>query len=1389
MTAHPKPQAAPAYPLTEAQSGLWLFQRLDPANPILNTGQYLEITGALDIAAFQDAVRAMIDEAEALSLRITDGPDGPVQWHDLAATPTPGFADLRDRPDPAAEARALMAADTARPLDPANDPLAAFTLYQLGEAHFFWYQRVHHLAIDGYAMVLITNRVAEIYRAQVMGAAPGTPLAPLARAYDEDAAYRGSDQRAKDAAFWRAAMADLPEEVTHASTAPLAPAHHFLRESQSLGAGDMAAIHRLAERAGVPWPDALTALVAVYCQRMSGADEAVVGVPHMGRLGSPTARVPCMKMNVLPLRIAPDEDAPLGDALRDVAARLAKSRRHGRYRSEQLRRDLGLVGGTRRLMGPLINVQPFDLPPRLPGLDVRLHIMGAGAVEDLTFTFRGDARTALIFEVDANPHLHSPAETRAHAARLLSFLARAAEAPGLADLGSASPAELTQLLAVPHHPVADVTLSAMIERQMRETPEATALVFEGSAMRYGDLNAASAALAARLRAMGAGPERIVAVALERSLALPVALVAILRAGAAYLPLDPAHPRERQQNILAQAQPVAVLTQADLAEPLAGPAPLLFAPDWTGAQTAGFATDETPHTAARPDLSLSPVTDPALIARERTQGDIPQPAADGFTAQPDTSFPARITDPVAPARASATGADKTPDQPGAAALPHSGAGTIAPASDTANHTAGAPPDASPDTLAYVIFTSGSTGAPKGAMITHRAIVNRLEWMRAQYGIRADDRILQKTPATFDVSVWEFFLPLITGATLVLAAPGAHRDPAALAALIRRERITTAHFVPSMLSAFLAAPVSEGLRLRRVFCSGEELTPDQRARFHRRIRAELHNLYGPTEAAVDVSHWPATPQDASSPVPIGFAVWNTRLIVLDARMRPVPPGIAGELYLGGVQLGRGYLGRPDLTEERFLPDPFSPGERLYRTGDIAVRRADGAFTYLGRSDGQVKIRGLRIEPGEIETALMATTMATEAAVIAREDRPGDKRLVAYLVPAPGYDEAGLRHALRAALPDYMIPAAFVTLAALPVTANGKLDRRALPTPAAPDVAGTPRTETETRLAALYREVLGLSALPGPEADFFALGGDSLLALRLLLRIEESFGRDPGLGAVFERPDIAGLAAALDMDAADDGLGPVIRLADGPGAPVFLIHPAGGLAWGYRALAHALGPRPVWGLQSPGLDRAQPLPESLDALAEDYAARILAISPAGPWHLAGWSLGGILAQAIAARLEAMGHKPGLVALLDAYPADCWRARPDPDPVTALRALLAIAGHDAEAHPELTTLQAVTDFLRASDSPLGRLPEAARAGVIRTVTDTNRLVRGHHHRRYGGRLTHIRAGLDHADSGLTPDLWAPYAAELDLISVPFMHPQMTSPEASALIAPELFRRLEDAQ
>jgi enterobactin synthetase component F len=665
------------------------------------------------------------------------------------------------------------------------------------------------------------------------------------------------------------------------------------------------------------------------------------------------------------------------------------------------------------------------------------------------------------------------------------------------------------------------------------------------------------------------------------------------------------------------------------------------------------------------------------------------------------------------------------------------------------------------------------------------------MREHYGFTAADRFLQKTPATFDVSVWEFFLPFLSGGLLVVAPPGAHRDPAAIAALVRRYEITTLHFVPSMLSAFLASPSSQGLRVARTFCSGEELTADHRDRFHARIAGELHNLYGPTEAAVDVSYWPAGPDDDSTPVPIGFPVWNTRLYVLDEHLRPLPPGVAGHLYLAGVQLARCYLGRPDLTQERFMLDPFRPGERMYMTGDLARLREDGAVVYLGRSDHQVKIRGLRIELGEIEAAIAGSGLVTDAAVIVREDRPGDRRIVAYVVPSRFYDPESLRRHLAARLADYMVPAALVELEALPVNANGKLDRKALPAPRFEvQAARAPATPTEAALCRLVADVLGLAELPDPDADFFNLGGDSLLAVHLLLRVQAHFGFDPGLGVLFEHPTIATLAASIDADKAhDSGLEPLIRLRPGDDdrPPLFIVHPAGGLAWGYRTLARALAPgRAVYGLQSPAIDPDLPLPQSLDALAADYVRRIAEIRPEGPLHLAGWSVGGIIAHAMAVHLEAQGRKPGLVAMLDSYPAECWRAEPEPDETAALRALLAIAGHDPNSHPELTTRGAITAFLREGDSPLGNLPGTALDGVVRVVLDTNRLVRNHHHGRFEGTVTHVRAGLDHKERpDLVPDLWLAHAATLDRIEVPFLHPQLTAPAASAMIAPELDRWL----
>ncbi|GLY92600.1 amino acid adenylation domain-containing protein [Actinoallomurus iriomotensis] len=398
-------------------------------------------------------------------------------------------------------------------------------------------------------------------------------------------------------------------------------------------------------------------------------------------------------------------------------------------------------------------------------------------------------------------------------------------------------------------------------------------------------------------------------------------------------------------------------------------------------------------------------------------------------------------------------------------------------------------------AYVIYTSGSTGRPKGVMVPHSGIVNRLLWMQAAYDLGTDDRVLQKTPATFDVSVWEFFWPLLTGAVLVVAAPDGHKDPAYLTSIIQREQITTIHFVPSMLEAFVQAPDAAGCTsLRRVLCSGEALPGRLAERFRAVLHAELHNLYGPTEASVDVTAWKCNRHDGPR-VPIGRPIWNTRLYVLDDHLRPVPPGVPGELYIAGTGLARGYLNRPGLTAERFLACPYGePGERMYRTGDLVRRRTDGNLEFLGRTDDQVKIRGHRVELGEVESALIAQPGITQAAVTVRKDHPGSPQLIGYVVADGGADTARLRPALARILPDHMLPAAVVVLDAFPLTPNGKLDRKALPAPDYTTTDRAPRTSHEEILARLFAETLHLERV-GIDDDFFDLGGDSIVLFRLI------------------------------------------------------------------------------------------------------------------------------------------------------------------------------------------------------------------------------------------------------------------------------------------------------
>ncbi|MFI9275595.1 amino acid adenylation domain-containing protein [Kitasatospora sp. NPDC052896] len=600
----------------------------------------------------------------------------------------------------------------------------------------------------------------------------------------------------------------------------------------------------------------------------------------------------------------------------------------------------------------------------------------------------------------------------------------------------------------------DRCVHQLFEEQVRRSPGVPALVAGAGRLSYAELNARANRLAHLLRAAGAGPESLVAVCLERGLDLVVALLGVLKAGAAYVPLDPEHPTARITELLAQARITTVVS----------------------------------------DTALAPVV--------RAAGGLPLLV------------------------------DRLPDGLSAA--------DPAPAAD-------------PDNPAYVLFTSGSTGRPKGVVVPHRGVVNRLLWMRDDCGLTAGSRVLQKTPATFDVSVWEFFGPLAVGATSVLARPGGHRDPGYLRAVLAAERVDTVHFVPSMLREFLAALREEAPdgravlpALRRIICSGEALGADLVRGVAESIGCEVHNLYGPTEASVDVT---AARCRAGEPVTIGRPVANTRTHVLDPDGEVLPPGGAGELCLAGVQLARGYLGRPGATAAVFRPDPSGPpGSRLYRTGDLARWTRDGRLEYLGRLDHQVKIRGFRIELGEVEAALTAHPQIRAAVVTADQPPAGEARLVGYLVgTGPAVPEIGaLRAHLRGLLPAYMVPTAWVRLAALPLTASGKTDRRALPAPDGrrPEL-GTgylaPRTGTEAMLAGLWEELLGISPV-GVHDRFLDLGGQSLIATRLCARLRKLTGAELTPAELLASPTVAQLAAALPAATAPEA-GVIPPRADGP------------------------------------------------------------------------------------------------------------------------------------------------------------------------------------------------------------------------------------------------------
>ncbi|MEL6136175.1 MAG: amino acid adenylation domain-containing protein [Cyanobacteria bacterium J06626_23] len=579
-------------------------------------------------------------------------------------------------------------------------------------------------------------------------------------------------------------------------------------------------------------------------------------------------------------------------------------------------------------------------------------------------------------------------------------------------------------------------LAVLLSEQAKQSPNATALIFEGQSLTYRTLHDRANQLAHMLLQHDVGPEKRVAIYIERSLEAVIAILAVIKSGAAYVPLDPSYPSARLEWMLADADVAAVLVDSSANLPiLPGSATVIDI-----AEGKQHSTDE-PQTALQPDNSL-----------------------------------------------------------------------------------------------YVIYTSGSTGKPKGVVNTHRSLINRLMWMQDAYGLEMGDLVLHKTPLSFDVSAWELLWPLVCGATMVIAKPGGHQDSTYLTEIINQQQITTAHFVPSMLAAFLEAPEAArgGSSLKRVICSGEALLPTLKQQFFQKLpTTDLHNLYGPTEAAIDVTSWQCSPDEET--VPIGRPIANTHIHLMDQDGQPVPVGVPGEICIGGVGVARGYLNRPDLTAERFVPAGIgsnadeNKGTVLYKTGDLARWRSDGVLEYLGRRDSQVKLRGVRIELGEIEAVLGQHPLVQQAAVLLRKDLPGGPALVAYLV-TDDLQEDGLKQKLTnflsQQLPSNWIPNLFVTLAALPLTPSGKLDRRALPRLERAEQAETvtPRNQTEQAIAAVWQNILQLDIVSVHDS-FFDLGGHSLTATRMNTRLRQHFGLYLPLRSVFEHPTIAALATHID------------------------------------------------------------------------------------------------------------------------------------------------------------------------------------------------------------------------------------------------------------------------
>ncbi|HEK3448078.1 non-ribosomal peptide synthase/polyketide synthase [Pseudomonas aeruginosa] len=1042
--------------LSYAQQRMWFLWHLEPQSGAYNLPSAVRLNGPLDRQALERAFASLVQRHETLRTVFPRGADDSLAQAPLQRPLEVAFEDCSGLPEAEQEARLREEAqrESLQPFDLCEGPLLRVRLIRLGEERHVLLLTLHHIVSDGWSMNVLIEEFSRFYSAYATGAEPGLPALPIQ--YADYALWQRSwleaGEQERQLEYWRGKLGERHPvlELPTDHPRPAVPSYRGSRYEFSIEPALAEALRGTARRQGLTLFMLLLGGFNILLQRYSGQTDLRVGVPIANRNRAEVEGLIGLFVNTQVLRSVFDGRTSVATLLAGLKDTVLGAQAHQDLPFERLVEAFKVERSLSHspLFQVMYNHQPLvadiealdsvaglsfgqlDWKSRTTQFDLSLDTYEKGGRLYAALTYATDLFEARTVERMAR-----------HWQNLLRGMLENPQA-SVDSLPMLDAEERGQLLEGWNATAAEYPLQRgvhrLFEEQVERTPTAPALAFGEERLDYAELNRRANRLAHALIERGIGADRLVGVAMERSIEMVVALMAILKAGGAYVPVDPEYPEERQAYMLEDSGVQLLLSQSHLKLPLA-----------QGVQ--------------RIDL------DQADAWLENHAGNNPGIELNG------------------------------------------------------------------ENLAYVIYTSGSTGKPKGAGNRHSALSNRLCWMQQAYGLGVGDTVLQKTPFSFDVSVWEFFWPLMSGARLVVAAPGDHRDPAKLVALINREGVDTLHFVPSMLQAFLQdEDVASCTSLKRIVCSGEALPADaQQQVFAKLPQAGLYNLYGPTEAAIDVTHWTCM-EEGKDAVPIGRPIANLACYILDGNLEPVPVGVLGELYLAGRGLARGYHQRPGLTAERFVASPFVAGERMYRTGDLARYRADGVIEYAGRIDHQVKLRGLRIELGEIEARLLEHPWVCEAAVLAVDG----KQLVGYVVlESEGGDwRETLAAHLATSLPEYMVPAQWLALERMPLSPNGKLDRKALP---APEVSvaqagySAPRNAVERTLAEIWQDLLGVEQV-GLDDNFFSLGGDSIVSIQVVSRARQA-GLQLSPRDLFQHQNIRSLALAAKAGAATAEQGP--------------------------------------------------------------------------------------------------------------------------------------------------------------------------------------------------------------------------------------------------------------